>query len=317
MAKLDLKKFLDRVELKSKFNFESFTGFALEDSEKGTAKMGFQFNVNDSFESDLKNTLIQGILDNFVYPEIMHRVHNGKLLPSYKPTLIHMLLNSRSSKNKILLGNETNFQGNYVLKKDRDFKPGEDIKLEEIKEITKIFPRDNYMGDSAHIMLLKFKNKWLCCIDLVFDRLKIKRKMRSAQEFLDSAEHNLEKKQWSPFATSIWRATELAALSLLLIRFQGDFSIHQDHVETRKRFKALCKMKNISSRFGDHFDSIYELYKTAAYAQGIKRDFKLDESQAQEFVATTRELIAYVNQVLEIINQNRKSSGEKIIEFRS
>ena len=86
MAKLDLKKFLDRVELKSKFNFESFTGFALEDSEKGTAKMGFQFNVNDSFESDLKNTLIQGILDNFVYPEIMHRVHNGKLLPSYKPT---------------------------------------------------------------------------------------------------------------------------------------------------------------------------------------------------------------------------------------
>lgn len=317
MAKLNLKKLLNRVELNSKFNFESFTGFALEVSEKGTAKMGFQFNVNDTFESDLKNILIQGILDNFVYPEIMHRVHNGELPPSYKPTLVHILLNSKSSKNKILLENETNFEANYVLKKDRVVKPGEHISFEEINEITKVFPRDNYMANSAHIMLLKFKNKWLGCIDLVFDRGRIKSKMKSAQEFLDSAGYNLEKEHWSPLVNNVWRATELTVLSILLIRFQGDYSTHQDHNETKSRFKALCKLNNMPSKFWNHYDSIYKLYKSASYVQGITGDFKLDESQARKFLTVAGEMIDYVNTVLEQINQNRMPSGEQIIEFRT
>ena len=317
MTKLNLKKFIDRVKLKSKFNFETFTGFALEAAEKGTAvTIGYQFNVNDSLEPNLKDTLIQRILDNYVYPEIMHRVHNGDLPPSYKPILVHILLNSRHSKNKILLGNEINFVANYTLKKDIDVKPGEIIKFEEIKEITKIIPRDNYMGDSAHIILIKFNDKWLCSIDLVFDRLRIKSKMKSAQDYLDSAKQDLENKRWSPLVTNIWRATELTALSLLLFIFQGDFSTRQDHEETRKRFKFMCEMDNVPSKFWEHYDGIYRLYKPAGYVQGVKGDFKLDESQAQRFLTTANEMISYVNDTLERIDQNRKSTNERILEFK-
>lgn len=318
VAKLDLKKLLDRVELKSKFNFESFLGFAIKDAEAGTmGEVAYQLNVNDTLEPELKNIVIQGILDNYVYPAIMHRVYEGTLSSSYKPTLVHMLLNSDPSKNKILLGRETHFSANYVLKNDRDVEKGERIEFEEIKEITKIFPCDNYMANSAHIMLVKFKSKWLGCIDLVFDRLKVRSKMRSASDFLDSARDDLENNRWSPFVTNIWRATELAALSLLLFTYQGDFSTHQDHEQTKNRFKAICKGNNVPSKFADHYDNMYQSYKHASYVQGIKGDFTLTKPRAQKLVVITDEIIAYVNKTLERVDQNRKPSGEKIIVFKA
>lgn len=171
------------------------------------------------------------------------------------------------------------------------------------------------MSNSAHIMLIKFKNKWLGCIDLVFDRLKIKSKMKSAQDYLDSAKHDLENSRWSPFVTNVWRATELAALSLLLFTYQGDFSTRQDHEETKKRFKSMCKWSNMPSKFGSHYDEIYKLYKPASYVQKIKGDFKLNKPQAQKFIMIANEMIDYVNRTLERVDQNRKSSGEKIIGF--
>ena len=316
MVKLKLDRLLERVELTSKFEFETFTGFALSSATKGDlAKIGIQLNVNNP-DSNMQSTIIQNILDNYVYPEIMSRVYNQKLDPSYRPGLVHILLNSRSSKNKILLDKETNFLVNFTLENDRVIEDSELINFDEVKKITKIFPKENYMSNSAHIMLLKFKHRWLACIDLVFDRAKIKSKMRSAKEFLDNAEHTLHEKQWSPFVDSIWRVTELAALSLLLFTFQGSFSTHQDHEETKKRFKSLCKNENIPTKFGNHYDDIYMLRNSAVYCQGINGDFKIKEERATEFLATAHEMLSFVNKTLKIIDQNRMPSGEKIMGFR-
>ncbi|MCH7590832.1 hypothetical protein IIB34_07330, partial [PVC group bacterium] len=202
----NLKKFLSRVELKSKFNFETFTGIALESAEAGSRfKMAFQINVNNEDNMEMKSFIIQTMLDNLVYPEIMHRVQNSELPPTYKPFLVHILLNTQHSKNKVLLGKETNFNANYILKQDRELKFNEKIKFDEVEKITKIFPKENYMGNSAHIMLLKIKNEWIGAIDLVFDRLKIKTKMSHVKEYLNSAEDNLEGKRWAPFVNDICR----------------------------------------------------------------------------------------------------------------
>jgi len=316
MAKLKLKKFLERVELKSKFNFETFTGFSLDEAEKGgMVRLGIQFNENTSMNSELKNTLIQNILDSYVYPEIMHRVYNHELKPTYKPNLVHILLNTQHSKNKILLEKETNFFANFILKEDRQLTENEQINFEDIKKITKIFPRENYMADSAHIMLLRFRNKWVAGIDLVFDRLKIKTKMKSAKEFLDTADYDLQQKKWSPFVANIWRATELIIQSLLLFRYQGDFSRRQDHVTTKKLFKEFCTNGNVPIKFWDHYDKLYDLYKPASYGTGVKGDFQIKETAANEFLNTALEMLDFVNKTLEAIDNNRKSSNEKIIKF--
>jgi len=113
MARINLEKFLERAELKSKFNFKTFTCFSLESAEEGgMTKLGIKLNENDNVDSELKNKIIQNTLEHYVYPEIMHRVYNHELKPTYKPYLVHILLNTQYSKNKILLGKETNFLAN-------------------------------------------------------------------------------------------------------------------------------------------------------------------------------------------------------------
>ena len=317
MARPKLKNLLKRAKLNTSFNFKTFTGFALESAEKGEkVRMEFQFNVKDQhIDPEVKTLIIHNILDNFVYPEIMYRVHNGMLPPSFRPTHAHILLNTNSSKNKILLDNETHFSANFVLKHDRDIKDNEIIKANEIKEITKIFPDENYCSDYAHIMLIKFNNQWLGCVDLTFDKLKIKSKMKSAQDFLESAKGDLKYQRWSPFVTNIWRSTELAILSLLLFRFRGSFSTHQDHKKTKKFFEVLCKQKNIPNKFWTHFNYLFNNYKSASYVQGINGDFTIDKQMAQELLTTSEEMLFYVIKILENINQNRKSSGEKTMKF--
>ncbi|MDH3278786.1 MAG: HEPN domain-containing protein [Nitrosopumilus sp.] len=316
MAKINLKKLLKRVELKSKFNFETFTGFALEDVEKGgMTSLGIQFNESDNIDFELRNVLIQNILYDFVYPEILHRVHNNELTPTYKPKLVHILLNTKPSKNKILLEKETNFLANIILKEDRPLKDKEHVNFNEIQKITKLFPRENYMGDSAHIMLLRFKNKWFAGIDLVFDRLKIKTKMKSAREFLDTADYDLKQKKWAPFVTNTWRATELMVQSFLLFRYQGGFSRKQDHETTKKLFKSFCDHGNAPSTFWDCYDKLSVMYKPASYGTGVKGDFKIKESTAREFLDIASKMLDFVNKTLETIDRNRKSSNEKVIGF--
>lgn len=316
MAKINLKNLLKRVELKSKFNFETFTGFALEDVEKGgMTSLGIQFNESDNVDFELKSMLIQNILHSYVYPEILHRVYNHDLKPTYKPNLVHILLNTQHSKNKILLEKETNFLANFTLKEDRPLKDKEHVNFDDIQKITKIFPRENYMGDSAHIMLLRFKNKWLAGIDLVFDRLKIKTKMKSAREFLDTADYDLKQKKWAPFVTNTWRTTELTLQSLLLFRYQGNFSRKQDHETTKKLFKSFCNHGNAPSKFWNCYDKLYGMYKRASYGTGIKGDFKINESTARELLDTSSKMLDFVNQTLEAIDKNRKSSDGKVIGF--
>ena len=316
VARLSLKKLIRQVELKSEFNFESFTGFAVESAEKGEqGTVGFQFNVKDEhFDQELKTMIIHQFLDTLVYPEIMHRVHSGKLRPSYRPTRAHILLNTRSAKNRVLLDREANFLVNFTLKHDRDLEDNAVVESGEIKEITKIFPRENYMGDAAHIMLLKFNNRWIGCVDLTFDRLKIRQKMGQAQEFLASADDNMKNRRWSPFVVDVWRATELAVQSLLLFRFQGSFSRRQDHEETKKRFKAMCDRKDLPGSFWTHFDSVSQLYKPASYGQK-KGDFPITAEKAQAFLGVAKDMLEYVHRVLDFVDQNRRPSGDKIMAF--
>lgn len=318
MAKITLKNLMSRVDLKSEFNFETFTGIALDAIEKeGEGRMGFQFNVKYNSDPEIMNVIIQNMLDNLAYPEIMHRVYSGKLSPTYKASLIHILLYTKHSKNKVLLGNETQFSANFILKQDRQIKNSEKINFNEVKEITKIFPKENYCGDAAHIMLVKFKNKWVGGIDLVFDRLKIKTKMNSAKDFLDTAQSCLEEEKWAPFISNIYRAYELGALSSLLFIYQGNYSTRQDHKETLKRFKGFCKNYHAPSEYSEYFEKISSEIKSANYGTGVVTEhYTFDRPLAEKYLSTGYGLIDFINKILENIDNNRKSSGKNSMEFR-
>ena len=63
------------------------------------------------------------------------------------------------------------------------------------------------------------------------------------------------------------------------------------------------------------YDKLYGMYKRASYGTGIKGDFKINESTARELLDTSSKMLDFVNQTLETIDKNRKSSDEKVIGF--
>ena len=193
MTKLTLTNFLNRVELKSKIKFNTVTGFSLHGAEKGEmVKIGFQFNIDNMLNMN-PNMLSQHMLDDFVYPEIMDRIARNKLEPTYRPTKAQILLNTNPTKNKVLLEHEVHFCVNCILKNQKIVKKNENIAFDRIQKITKIFPRPNFMPNSAHIMLLKFNSEWLIAMDLIYEKNKINSKMNSARDYLDSAQTNFTK----------------------------------------------------------------------------------------------------------------------------
>ena len=304
-----------RASLRSECNFQSIACFGAETATNADGgAIGYRFNVKDDvFDSDLKDMVIRNVLNDYVNPEIRRRVGKGALAPSFKPTLVHILMNSRSH-NKIFLDKETRICGNVVLKNGRNVKEYEPIKLGEIEKIDRIFPPKNYKADCAYIMLIRFRNTWLGCVDFIYNRAVIGERAKAARQFLDTAKYSLENRYWRPFVVNVWRSAELVALCLLLLHFQGPFSTRQKHEETKKRFKELCDGKAVPDGFWEHYNWAYVQYKPASYVQGSS--LALDVSRAEKILETARDMVDFVDGLLEFLDKDREPPKGNIAEIR-
>lgn len=318
MKKIKLEKLLDRVELKSKFNFKTFSGFALESikaGEKRVAKIGYQFNIQDKVEPEIKLRLIQNTLDNFVYPEIMNRIEKGKLTSSFRLTKAHILLFTRHSKNKILLENEVMFNANCIWNEPDKVKIGQQVQASNIKKINKIFPRDNYHRNAAQIMIVKMTEGWQIAVDLVFDCNKVKERVNKAKRYLKSAENNLKEETWDPFINDVWSSTELLVQSILLIHYMGDYSVKQTHEQTLKLFKVHCDHENSPNEYFEHYKKMHSLRNPARYVTKMEKEFTIKPSDGKQYFDKTKEISEYVDNVLKVIDLNRQSDGGNYVQF--
>ncbi len=316
--KINLEKLLTRIELKSKFNFKTFTGFALESvnaGEKKVAKLGYQINIQDNIDIETKLRLIQNTLDNYVYPEIINRVERGQLKSTFRLTKAHVLLYTRHAKNKILLENEVMFNANCIWNEPDKIEIGKPVLGKEIKKLKKIFPRENYDTNAAQIMLVKMSYGWEIAVDLIFDRNKVKERINKSKRYFKSAENNLKDKNWDPFIDDIWTSTELAVQSILLIHYMGDYSVKQTHEQTLKLFKGHCEHNNSPKEFSKHYEKMHSLRNPARYVTNKEIEFKIELDEGEQYFQSTKKLLEYVENMLKIIDLNRKSDEKIMIQF--
>lgn len=110
----------------------SLVGYAAENaSEQATsAKVGFKINCKDDL-AGVKPLLINSILDEFVYPEIMVRIKGGKLTPNFRLSKVHIVMYNDNLMNEVLLNDEVRFIGLTQLRK-KDRARGEPILEQDI-----------------------------------------------------------------------------------------------------------------------------------------------------------------------------------------
>lgn len=297
--------------------FDSLFGFAVSEAKKkgDSVSVGFQFNVNDGLPHDAKLTMVQHVLDDIVYPEIMSRIQDGHLKSDFRLQRALLLFYSDSSKNKVLLNQDFKVRVAVKYRDEIKKKNGELVTKDDVEEILGIYPI-NFEPNTAHITIFKFNGKWYFEANLIYDRAIVQAKFVTSQKYLKIIDSALKDENWSPFIDNLFSVTELAIQSILLLRHYGKYSLKQSHKKTLEIFKAFCETGNTPLKFVENYESLWKLRKQARYLQGTHgREFSIKKTEAEKLLSVTKEMIAFTNTLLQEVDLRAKPVGSDFAVF--
>lgn len=297
--------------------FPSLVGFATNSAKDGE-KVGFIFQLNctDQFDEIGRMSILQSLLDDLVYPEVMLQIKEGKLDLPFNLRKAHLLLYSDESRNEILLNNKVRIKGLVKFQDGRSVKIGEIVNEENIQEILGLYPDEKNDPNAAHIMMIKVQRKWYFAFDLIYDRERIRKRFEGSRKFMITAEHCQKENLWGPFADNLFSATELAIQSILLLHHNPKFSLNQSHEDTHELVKAHADNGNIDTEFVKNYEKLFELRKKGRYLTGVHaKDFTLSDLDAKQYYDTTKRLIEYTEKFFERINFSRKVPNGDYLSF--
>ena len=135
---------------KTKAVLPSMAGFAMEYAadQDPTVKVGFKINCKDDFPGT--PVLINTILDEFAYPEVMMRIKEGRLSSEFSLYKVHIIMYHDSKRNKILLNDEVRFVG-FVQLAQKDRKLGDPVLLGDVIDIMGLYPSEKNDPDGRRI----------------------------------------------------------------------------------------------------------------------------------------------------------------------
>jgi len=298
-----------------KSEIPSLGGFAAEDAAAGdrTVKIGFRINCKD----DLPGipVTINSILDEFAYPEVIIRAKEKRLASNFDLYKVHMVMYDDSKRNEILLNEEVRFVGLVHLVK-RERKLGDPISFGEIEDIKALYPSNQNDPNAAHIMLFKFKDRWLLSCDFFYNKEKNQKKLESAKAFFRAAEICRHENLFGPFVDNLFSASELAIQSILLFQPMGKYARRQTHDNTSKLFENYTSLGNLDMKFWNHYIMLRGLRLKARYLTGLhNRNFKLDIRTLTEMVSNTQELLQYVEKKFKSIDLSSKPMDGEYVGF--
>lgn len=296
----------------------SFVGFATNSAKDGE-KVAFAFisNCKDStIAEEHRNVMMQSVLDDVVYPEVFKLIKEGKLEANFGLRRAHILLYSDKSRNEILLNDNVRIKSLVKFKTSNKFSVGDAVHEEDIEDILGLFPNDKNDPNAAHIMLIKLVNRWYFAFDLIYDRERIRKRFETAKLFFQVSNHCFEQKLWGPLADNLFSSTELTIQSILLLHHNPKFSLNQSHEDTEKLFNSYAENGNVDVSFAKNYTKLFELRKQGRYLTGVhKKEFSVEESEAKEYLETTKKTIEFADSLFQRINFSRNAPFGEYIDF--
>lgn len=297
--------------------FNSIFGYSTTSAKKGDRiPVAFRVNCNDSYPRDTKLTMANDALDNIIHPEIQNLVKDGKLPANFILSRAHLLMYADESRNEILLNENVRFVGNVTLEDNKTYQKGSPVNFSDVKEVMGLYPTDKNDPNAAHVMLAKVNGRWHYAADLIYSRERVKKRFETSKMFLNVSIYCCENKLWGPFADNLFSATELSIQSILLLLHYGKYSVNQDHDETMKLFAEFARNGNVDFKFSRHYQNLTDLRKKGRYLEGLHgHPFVINDEKSQEYLGITKNLIQFVEKLLESIDLAKKPPAGDYIAF--
>lgn len=294
---------------KKQIKFESIFGFAITSAKKkgDIVGVGFQFNVSDHYSEESKLVMIQNTLNDFVYPEIMRRIEEGKINSKYQVRFAQIIMYSDHRKNEILLNDEVRLILNVTFKDNQSFKPQELVRFEKMDKLLGIYPSPKNHPNAAHVMLVKFNGKWHFAANFVYNRKFVEEKFSASRDYMKAVKNAFKESNWNPFVDNLFTVTELSAQSILELHHHNKYSHTQTHQSTTKLFKAFCENGNAPMEFFHQYEELVRERKKARYLRGTHgKKYTIAKNKAENYLTITINMLKYTENLLKMIDNNSK-----------
>ena len=252
--------------------------------------------MKESHKTESDERFFSEILDIFVTPEVKRRQEAGLIPKPFALTAAQVIFYPDRRPNEVRINSEVQGQFKAETKIDLTGKQkGDPVYAHEIEALHAFRILNDDDPDCGHITILRIGDWWWITFDLIYNKGISARHIEAANQFLENAEHSLNKGHWSAFVDCLFSAAELSAKAVLLVTPDPRFREKTSHKAIHQRFNQWGHLGNIEQSQVVVFNRLSKLRASARYSPG---SLSIERKQAEQWLQAVRELRDRANQQL-------------------
>jgi HEPN domain len=167
---------------------------------------------------------------------------------------------------------------------------GEPIFHHEIENCESLQLLETEDPNSGHLTLLRLAGSWHLSFDFTYNKGRSKELLQAAKEFLNTAEHALEKGHLRAFTDNLFSAAELTATVFLITAPRPGERTDMSHGRVHSRFNQFARLGNVGTSDRETFNSLASTRTRARYGKGV---FNMSLSEANSHLAAVKGLMEH------------------------
>lgn len=251
-------------------------------------------------EKGAKN-LFDNIMNLWVLPEIERRRKNDQISGQYILSKAQVVFNPKSESIVVRLNEEVKASATAKIKKGVSKRKGEPVYEGEIEEIQDIKLTEEDDPDSGHVTMMQFRGNWIIHFNFRYYKSRLQYFLRAAEEFLLSARTNKKENLTRPFIDNIFSAIEMMAVCQLYNRAGNKFQKKRSHRLVQRKYNDVTRLGNFKPEYKEVLNKLAGLRDGARY---IKRDFKLSDKDAEEYLSVAEDMMEYTKRFVGVSSKS-------------
>lgn len=254
-------------------------------------------NVHESHETEANKRLFSQIFDVFVTPEVKRRQEAGLIPKPVNLTAAQVIFYPDGRPNEVRINSEVRGQFKATTKVDlTEERIGDPVYAHEIEGLHAFQLLDDDDPDCGHITILRISDWWWISFDFIYNKGISANHIEAANQFLENAEHSLNRGHWSAFVDCLFSAAELSAKAVLLGTPDPRLRESKSHGMIHDRINQWAHLGNVAQSQVDVFNRLSQLRASARYSPG---SLSIERRRAEEWLQAVRELRDRANQQLQ------------------
>jgi uncharacterized protein (UPF0332 family) len=253
-------------------------------------------------DEEFWNNLLNNTISLFIDPEVTRRLDAGIIDSSWRLLVAQVIMNVGRPV-EVRLNDEVTAVFKGTLPGATAESIGKTVSLGDLESITAV-QLSAADENAAHITLLRHRGSWFISFDLRYNRGRILEYLAIVDEFIATARDALSADRPRAFVENLLAGVEHLARCLLLLHPDEVLLSKGSHNLLQTRLNQHSKFGNVDARYARLLNRLWDLRSPARY---VPKTFRLENKEAEELLASAKEMRKLAEEQLPPRFQGRKS----------